>query len=57
MKMKRTINRKKFFGNIGMGLIFIGVMKNLPFKFLSNIKRNSKKVKVLIHPSAIKRNK
>ena len=57
MKMKRTIDRKKFFGNIGMGLIFIGVMKNLPFKFLSNIKRNSKKVKVLIHPSAIKRNK
>ncbi len=57
MGKKKKINRKNFFGNVGMGLLFIGLMKNLPFKFLNNIKRNSKKIKVTIHPSAIKRNK
>jgi len=57
MEKRKKINRKKFFGNIGIGLLFVGLMNNLPLKFLSNIKRNSKKVKVTIHPSAIKRNK
>lgn len=57
MKMKRTINRKKFFGNIGKGFLLIAVVKYFPFKFIKNINRNSAKVKVTIHPSAIKRNK
>ena len=52
------MNRNKFFGTIGKGTLVAAVISFIPFKIFSNLSKASerKKIKVSIHPSAIKRN-
>lgn len=54
---ERKIERRKFFGTAGKGLIAAAVLSALPFKLQSLFVKKEKNVKVKIHPSAIKRNK
>jgi len=54
---KIKMDRKRFFQNLGKGALFVALLKAFPLKFFNNVNRNAKKVKVKIHPSAIKRNK
>ncbi len=52
------ISRNKFFGAIGKGVIATAITAALPIKFFSNVSKTTRqeKIKVAVHPSAIKRN-
>ena len=52
------INRKIFFEKIGKGVFVAAVASVIPFKFITSVTKASsnKKIKVTIHPSAVKRN-
>ncbi len=53
--MKITINRKSFFEKIGKASLFVAVSVAVPQYLFGAKKRINKKVKVEIHPSAVKR--
>lgn len=55
-QVNNNIGRRKFFSRIGMGTFGVAVFSSFPFKLLAKEHKN-KKVKVLIHPSAVKRTK
>ena len=52
------MNRNKFFATLGKSTILVAIATAIPFKFFSNLNRVSreKKIKIAIHPSAVKRN-
>jgi hypothetical protein len=52
------INRNRFFGTLGKGAVAAVITAAIPFKFFSNLSKASrqKKIQVVVHPSAIKRN-
>ena len=53
-----NMNRNKFFATLGKSTILIAIATAIPFKFFSNLSKASreKKIKIAIHPSAVKRN-
>lgn len=55
-QVNKNIGRRKFFDRVGKSALAVTLFSSLPFKIFAkeNIKQN---VKVLIHPSAVKRNK
>lgn len=57
LKMTKQINRRNFFGMLGKSAIVTAAA--LPAKFISSVDRISKKekIKIVIHPSAVKRTK
>jgi len=52
------MDRNKFFGTLGKGALVAAVSALMPFKMFSNLPKayGGKKIKISIHPSAIKRN-
>lgn len=50
------IERKKFFRTIGLSAVGLGLVSILPIRSFGKVKNGIKKVKVNIHPSAVKRN-
>jgi len=52
------INRKIFFEKIGKGVFVAAVASIIPFKFFTSngITSTKNKIKIKIHPSAVKRN-
>ncbi|MFA7228982.1 MAG: hypothetical protein WC061_08100 [Melioribacteraceae bacterium] len=56
--MNNTIDRKSFFSMLGKGSVAAAIASVLPVKFLTAAVNSSdpKKVKIEIHPSAVKRN-
>ncbi len=58
LKMTKQINRRNFFGMLGKSAI-VTAAAALPAKFISSVDRISKKekIKIVIHPSAVKRTK
>lgn len=56
VKVENSFNRKKFFEKIGKAALVIGLASVLPIKFFgTKKKRINRKIKVYIHPSAVKR--
>ncbi len=57
--MVKQINRRSFFSTFGKGAVITAVAAALPTKFISSVERVSKKekIKIVIHPSAVKRAK
>jgi len=57
-KMKK-IGRKNFFSTIGKGSIIAAIGSLLPLKYFTSVVKNSNqnKIKIELHPSAVKRNK
>ena len=55
-QVNNKIGRRKFFGRLGMGALAITVISSLPFKLFAK-QNKEQKVKVLIHPAAVKRTK
>ena len=54
--MGNTFNRKKFFEKIGKAAVVVGLASMLPIKIFGTKKnRINQKIKVNIHPSAVKR--
>jgi len=53
-----NMNRTKFFGTLGKGAVAAAITAAIPFKFFSILSKVSrqKKIKVVVHPSAVKRN-
>jgi hypothetical protein len=52
----QNMNRKKFFGFLGKSSIVAAIASIMPYKYFSNAFKNSlPKIKVTIHPSAVKR--
>lgn len=51
------INRKKFFGTVGKNAFIAAIASAIPYKFFSSVIKASdkKKIKVAVHPSAVKR--
>lgn len=52
------INRNRFFSTLGKGALVTAIISAVPFKLFSNLSKTStkKKIQVVVHPSAIKRN-
>ena len=52
------INRNKFFGALGKVAVATVITVAVPFKLFSKLSNTSrqKKIQVVVHPSAIKRN-
>lgn len=55
-QINKNIGRRKFFDRIGKSALAVGLFSSFPFKVLAKENKNQK-VKVLIHPSAVKRTK
>lgn len=57
--MSKQISRRNFFGTFGKGAVIAAVAAALPAKLISSVNKVSKKekIKVVIHPSAVKRTK
>lgn len=57
--MSKQINRRDFFGTFGKGAVITAVAAVLPTKLISSVNKVSKKekIKIVIHPSAVKRTK
>jgi hypothetical protein len=53
----KMMNRNKFFGVVGLGMIGVFMTKVIPFKFASGKKTKAKRVNVKINPLAVKREK
>ena len=54
-QISRNIGRRKFFSRIGWGTLGATLLSSFPLNLFAKNKVN--KVKVTIHPSAVKRNK
>lgn len=52
---EKNLDRKKFLGIIGLGALIGFIASVLPVKFFRSKQISSKKVKVNLHPSAVKR--
>jgi hypothetical protein len=57
VKMSNNIKRRIFFELFLKGTTAVFLMTIIPFKTLFSKKRNEQKIKVEIHPLAVKRNK
>lgn len=55
-QINNNIGRRKFFSRVGMGALGLTLLSSFPFKLFAK-EKNMKKIKVKIHPSAVKRNK
>lgn len=55
-QLNKNIGRRKFFSRIGMGTAAVGFFSSIPVKLFAKVKKEQN-VKVLIHPSAVKRTK
>ena len=57
--MSKQISRRNFFGTFGKSAVVAAVAAALPTKFISSVDKASKKekIKIAIHPSAVKRTK
>ena len=55
-QVNKNIGRRKFFDRIGKSALAVTLFSSLPVKLFAKENKNQK-VKVLIHPSAIKRTK
>jgi len=53
--LENKVTRKIFFEKTGKASLFIGLTSILPIKLLSSKKKFNKKIKIGIHPSAVKR--
>jgi hypothetical protein len=53
--LEKRLDRKKFFERTGKAFLFTALASLLPVKIFSSKKTLDKKVKVNIHPSAVKR--
>ena len=53
-QINNNIGRRKFFGRVGMGALGLTLLSSFPFKLIAK-EKNTKKVNVKIHPSAVKR--
>jgi hypothetical protein len=52
------MNRKKFFTSMSMGFVGFALFNNIPKRLFSKVfQKNSKEVKVQIHPLAVSRKK
>jgi hypothetical protein len=49
--------RKRFFNIVGLGFIGMFVTKSFPFRLLFKNKMDDKKIRVIINPLAVKRQK
>lgn len=58
IKMKK-LDRKKFFNTIGKGALITAIASVLPVKYFTSVVKSSdqNKIKIELHPSAVKRNK
>jgi hypothetical protein len=56
-KPKNKIERRNFFKRIGLSLTGVTILTSFPYKLFAKANRERKKVNVIIHSSAIKRNK
>ena len=57
--MSKQISRRNFFGTLGKGAVLAATATVLPIKLISSVNKVSKKekIKIAIHPSAVKRTK
>ena len=53
-----NMDRNKFFRTLGKSTLFLAVASAIPFNFISKLSKVSteKKIKIVIHPSSVKRN-
>ena len=57
MKLKTRMKRKKFFSTIGLGALGVLLAGFSPLKIFNKNKKSGEKIKVKIHPLAVKRKK
>jgi len=57
MKKKNFWSRRKFFTNIGFGVLGLSFLSNYSVKILTNQNKVLLKERIKINPSAVKRNK
>jgi hypothetical protein len=55
-EVENQINRRSFFNKAGKASLVIAALSMLPLKLFDNKKTFRRKIKVRIHPSAVKRN-
>ncbi|MCU7497028.1 MAG: hypothetical protein HF314_12625 [Ignavibacteria bacterium] len=56
----KTLQRRKFFGKLGKGLTGLLLLSAFPVKFFQSEKKeiaSEKKIRIIEHPLAVKRNK
>jgi len=53
-----NMNRNKFFTTLGKSTLLLTIASAMPFNFISKLSKVSteKKIKIVIHPSSVKRN-